>query len=193
MPVLRPKPKNASHQFWGQIGRNRRHRFWGQTGEKCLSGSEAKPLTNHPSGFESKPLTNRQPWFWCSTKKFTLLIFMCMVQTAYDVTRPHDRLVIEYPTCATIPDPLHQVSYSFHDPRHCPPWRTYHLHTMRQANVILRTKQGIVLPKRSEFEFKPRHVNDSSPIKPSYWPLGLSISSMMSPLTTKGTKFEVQI
>jgi hypothetical protein len=43
------------------------------------------------------------------------------VQTAHGATRPLDRPAIEYPTCVTIPDPLHQVSYSCHGPRRCTP------------------------------------------------------------------------
>jgi hypothetical protein len=119
MSVLRPKPKNSSLRFWGQIGRN------------C------------PSVFEVKPLTNRRPWFWGSTKKLVLLLSMCTVQNAHGVTRPPDRPTTEYPTCAIISVPLHHVSYSCHDPRHCPPCHTFHLHTMRQLNVILHMKQGI--------------------------------------------------
>jgi hypothetical protein len=34
-----------------------------------------------------------------------------------------------------------QVSYSYHCPCHCMSCHTYHLHTTRQANAILRTKQ----------------------------------------------------
>jgi hypothetical protein len=64
-----------------------------------------------------------------------------MVQTAHGTTRPLDHPATEYPTCATIPDPLHQVSYSCHDFRRCTSCRTYHLHTMKQANVILEMKQ----------------------------------------------------
>jgi hypothetical protein len=93
----------------------------------------------------------------------------------------------------TIPDPLQQVSYSCHDHRRYPPCRTCHLHTMRQANMIFHINKGIVVkpPKCPRFEFKPWHVNDSSHIKPRCWPLGFSISHLMSSLTTKGIKFEV--
>jgi hypothetical protein len=56
-------------------------------------------------------------------------------------TVPPDLSATEYPTCATIPGPLHQVSYFCHDPRRCTPCRTCHLHTKRQANTILQTKQ----------------------------------------------------
>jgi hypothetical protein len=43
-------------------------------------------------------------------------------------------------------------------------WRTCHLHTMRQANMILLMKQRIKvkLSKCPRFEFKPHQVNDSS-------------------------------
>jgi hypothetical protein len=58
-----------------------------------------------------------------------------------DDAQPLDRLATEYLTCVTIPDPLHQVSYSCHGPHRGTPCRTCHLHTMRQANVILQTKQ----------------------------------------------------
>jgi hypothetical protein len=83
--------------------------------------------------------------------KLTLLIFMCTVQTAHSATQPLDRPVVEYPTCVTIPGPLHQVSYSCHDPHRCTPCRTCHLHTTSQANAI-----------HPGFVFKPLQVNDSS-------------------------------
>jgi hypothetical protein len=61
------------------------------------------------------------------------------VQTTHGVTRPPDRSATEYLTCATISGPLHQASYSYHDPHHCLACRTCHLHTMKQANMILHT------------------------------------------------------
>jgi hypothetical protein len=63
------------------------------------------------------------------------------VQTAHGATQPLNHPAIEYPTCATILDPLHQVSYSYHDHHRCTPCHTYHLHTMRQANTILQMEQ----------------------------------------------------
>jgi hypothetical protein len=174
--ILRPKSSNQScrfwglnrkirsHQFWGQIRRNCRHRFWGHG-------------RNRTSGFKAKQLINYRSWFWDSTKKLALLVSLCTVQTAHDVTRPPDRPATEYPTCATILGPLHQVFYSCHDPHCCPPCHTSHLHTMRQANMILHIKQGIKvkLPKCPRFEFKPRHINDSSHIKTRYWSFGFSL------------------
>jgi hypothetical protein len=117
-----------------------------------------------PSGFEAKPLTNRRPWFWGSTKKPALLVSTCQVQTAHGATRPLDRPATEYLTCATILSPLHQVSYSCHDPRRCTPCRTYHLHTTRQANAILQWNKDKRKTKWNcpGFEFRPRQVNDSS-------------------------------
>jgi hypothetical protein len=52
------------------------------------------------------------------------------------------------------------------------------------------TRIRVKLLKRPEFEFKSRHVNDSSHIKVRYWSLHFSISPLMSPLTIKNTKFE---
>jgi hypothetical protein len=63
------------------------------------------------------------------------------VQTAHSVTRPPNHLATKYPTCATIPGPLHQVSYSCHDAHRYPPCRTSYQHTTRQENAILQMKQ----------------------------------------------------
>jgi hypothetical protein len=80
------------------------------------------------------------------------------VQTAHSIIRPPDCLTIEYPTCATILDPLHQISYSCHDPHRRLPCRICHLHTTRQANTILQQeiKIKVKLPKYPGFEFKHR-------------------------------------
>jgi hypothetical protein len=66
--------------------------------------------------------------------------------------------------CLTLTGPLHQVFYSFHDPHHCPSYHTYHLHTMRKANVILHTNKDNSIEPRicPGFEFKAWHVNYSS-------------------------------
>jgi hypothetical protein len=96
--------------------------------------------------------------------KPTLLVSTCTMQTAHSATRPLDRPATEYPTSATIPSHLHQISYSCHDPHRCTSCRTCHLHTMRQANTILQTKQDKRKTKWNcpGFEIKPRQVNDSS-------------------------------
>jgi hypothetical protein len=65
--------------------------------------------------------------------------------------------------------------------------RTCHLHTTRQANTILQTKQWYKKNKIKLFRIQIQ----TSPsqwlitIKPRNWPLGFSISPLMSPLTTK--------
>jgi hypothetical protein len=116
------------------------------------------------------------------------------VQTAHGTTQPPDRPATEYSTCATIPDPLHQVSYSCHDPRRCTPCRICHLHTTRQANTILQTKQDKRKTKQNYpgFEFKPRQVNDSSQSNQ-----GTNHLVSQSPLDefneNKSTKFKVRI
>jgi hypothetical protein len=66
----------------------------------------------------------------------------------------------------TILSPLHQVSYSCLDPHYCPPYHTCHLHTTRQANMILCTKRIKIKPLKSpRFKFKTWQVNDSSQSK----------------------------
>jgi hypothetical protein len=99
--------RNCRHQFWGQTGENRHHWFWGQIKENYANDFKVKPLTNRLSGFEPTPLTNRRPWFWSSIKKLMLLVSSCTVQTAHNATWHLDRSITEYPTCATIIDPLH--------------------------------------------------------------------------------------
>jgi hypothetical protein len=99
--------QETHRQFWGQIRRNRRHQFWGQTGENRRHWFWGQTSENRPSGFEAKPLTNCRPWFWGSTKKLTLLVSTCQVQTAHGATQPLDRPAIEYPISATILGPLH--------------------------------------------------------------------------------------
>jgi hypothetical protein len=97
--------------------------------------------------------------------KHVLLITTCTVQTAHDATRPLDHPANEYPTCATIPGPLYQVSYSCHDPHHCMPHCTCHLHTTRQANTILHTNKDkgktneIVLDSNSNLAKSMTHHN----------------------------------
>jgi hypothetical protein len=132
--------------------------------------------------------------FWGSTKKPALLISMCMVHTAHDVTRPPDHPATEYPTYATILGPLYQVSYSCHDSHHCPSCRTYQLHTTRQVNAILHmNKDKGKITEMSRIRIQTSASQWLITIKPRNWPLGFSISPLMSLLTIQSTKFEVQI
>jgi hypothetical protein len=66
--------------------------------------------------------------------------------------------------CLIISGPLHQVSYSYHNPHCYLSCRTCHLHTTRQANTILHTNKSnsVEASKCLRFEFKSRHVNNSS-------------------------------
>jgi hypothetical protein len=130
------------------------------------TGFEAKPEKTTVAGFEAKPAKTVQVvlrpnhsqtvaiGFDAQTdeKPSTLVLRLnqetCTprlhvhgVQTAHGTTQPLDRLATEYSTCATIPGPLHQVSYSCNDLHRCTSCRTCHLHTTKQANVILQMKQ----------------------------------------------------
>jgi hypothetical protein len=182
-----PNHQTVAADFEAQTGKPKSTSFEAKPEKTITTDFKAKPekivtvvlRPNHwqtiATGFEAKPEKTvsvvLRPNHWQTVDldfeaqpKPALHVSTCTVQTAHGVTRPLDRPATEYPTCVTIPDPLHQVSYSFHDPRHCTSCRTCHLHTMRQANAILQMKQRIrvKLPKYPGFEFKPWQVNDSS-------------------------------
>jgi hypothetical protein len=72
---------------------------------------------------------------------------------------------------------------------------TCHLHITRQANMILHMNKN---KKRRTTEMSQIRIQGSTcqwliTIKLWYWPIGFSISSLMSPMTTKSTKFESRI
>jgi hypothetical protein len=73
------------------------------------------------------------------------------VQTAHGTTQPLDRPTIEYPTCATISGPLHQVSYSCHDPHRCTPCHVspaHHKTSKRDSpnETKIKEKQNKTIP-----------------------------------------------
>jgi hypothetical protein len=113
-----PNHQTVAVSFESQTGKPSTTGFQAKAGETIAigfdvklknrpSGFEVKPLTNRPSGFEAKPLSNCRPWFWGWTKKPAQPVSLCMVQTTHGDTRPLDHPTTEYPTCATIPGPLH--------------------------------------------------------------------------------------
>jgi hypothetical protein len=104
-------------------------------------------------GFEARTKKPSQ-WFWGhTTDKPSPPIFMLNRETrashllhVYDADRTR-----HHPTSHSfdhrvpdlsliILDPLHQVSYSYLDPYHCPSCRICHLYITRQANTFLHTK-----------------------------------------------------
>jgi hypothetical protein len=94
----------------------------------------------------------------------------------------------------TILSHLHQVSYSYLDPCRCPSCHSCYLHITRHANTILHMNKGKVKTTKIFWIW----IQTSAyqwliTIKTRNWPLGFSISPLMSLLTTKGTKFEVWI
>jgi hypothetical protein len=132
--------------------------------ETVTTGFEAKPEKPPPSVLRSNQRKQSPPvlrpnrrkpsqWFWGQTtnKPSTLVLRLNQEICAprlhvhdadpHSVTRPLDRPATEYPTYATIPGPLHQVSYSCLNSRCYPPCCTCHLHTTRQENANLQTKQ----------------------------------------------------
>jgi hypothetical protein len=96
--------------------------------------------------------------------------------------------------CLTIPGPLHQVSYSYHDPvtsRHaapitCTPWD-------KQTQFSSRIKGKGKTIEMSQIWIQTSASQWLITIKPRHWPLGFSISPLMSTLTAKSTKFKFQV
>jgi hypothetical protein len=89
---------------------------------------------------------------------------MCTVQTAHGATRPLDRLTTEYLTCTTISGPLHQVSYSCHDPRRCMNAAPATYTPRDKQTRFSKRNKGKRETKQTYlgFKFKHRQVNDSS-------------------------------
>jgi hypothetical protein len=109
---------------------------------------------------------------------------------SHSVIQPPDHPAIKYSThawpspvlCTKSPTPVTILIA----PTTCTPWD-------KQTQFPTWTRIEVKQPKCPRSEFKPWHVNDSSHIKPSYWPLGFSISLLTSTLITKSTTFEIWI
>jgi hypothetical protein len=114
--ILRPKERNRCGDFDAQITKSK------------------LPVLRHKSGNPST-LVLRLNQEICAPR---LLMHGTNRTQHHPTSRSSGHPVLDM--CLTIPGPLHQVSYSYHDPRHCPPCCTCHLHTMRQANIILHTR-----------------------------------------------------
>jgi hypothetical protein len=105
--VLRPKLRNHRGDFVGQVTKSH------------LSVLRSKP--GNPSTFVLRP--NQE------THEPSLLLYGADRTQRRPTSQSSGHQVPDL--CLIILDPLHQVSYSCHDPRRCSPCRTYHLHTMR--------------------------------------------------------------
>jgi hypothetical protein len=123
--VLRHKPKNCHNNFVAQITK--------------LQLSVLRPKLGNP-----KPPVLRPNWEKPSTLILRpnqethapcLLVHSADRSWHHPTSRSSGHRIPDL--CLIIPNSLHQVSYSFHDRRRCPPCHTCHLHITRQANVIL--------------------------------------------------------
>jgi hypothetical protein len=117
---------------------------------------------------------------------------MCTVQTAHGTIRPLDRSAIEYPTCATIPGPLHQVSNSYHDPRRCMHAAPAHHEISKYDSpneTKVKEKQSETIPdSNSNLTKSMTHHNQTK--KLITWFLNLPLDESID---NKSTKFKVQI
>jgi hypothetical protein len=101
---------------------------------------------------------------------------------------PSTRHVIDHPRSST-PDLLLLPRFSsLSVMSHLSPTH----HEISKRNSPNKTRIKVKLSK-CLIQIQTRHVNDSSHIKPMYWPLGFSISPVISTLTTKNAKFESRI
>jgi hypothetical protein len=146
----------SSHRLYPLIG------FEAQTDKPHGFDAKTKKLsqwfwgTNHQTvdrGFEFQTKKSSQ-WFWGQTTdklsppvlRLNWEICTSRLLHVYDAgrtwrhptSRSSDHWVPDL--CLIIPDPPHKVSYSYLDPRHCPPCCIRHLHIMRQANMFLHTE-----------------------------------------------------
>jgi hypothetical protein len=126
--VLRPKPRNRHSYFETQITKLKLPVLW----PKLV---DPKPPILRPNREKPSMLvlrTNQE------THAPYLLVHGADRTQHHPISRSSGHQVPDL--CLTIPDPLHLISYSCHDPRCYPPCRTYHQHTRRQANTILHTR-----------------------------------------------------
>jgi hypothetical protein len=114
--VLIPKPRNCRSDFEAQI-------------------TKLELPVLRPKLGNSSTLVLRQNQETCVPR---LLVHGADRTWCHPTSRSSDHWVPDL--CLIIPSPLHQVSYSCLDPCRCPSYRTYHLHTTRQVNVILHIR-----------------------------------------------------
>jgi hypothetical protein len=119
-----------------------------------------------------------------------LLISLCTVQTAHNVTRPldfrplsiwpvFDQLRSSTPSLLLLPWSLSLPTMPHLSPAH---------HEKSKHVSPHNTDNMVEPPKLPGFKFKPGQVNYSSQIKSRYWPLSFSTSPLMSTLITQKHK-----
>jgi hypothetical protein len=189
------QPRNHSPLGFKAQTKNPPQWFWGLNHQSIAAGFKAQtekpnPVVLRPNhwqtvdlDFEAKP---RNPCFSSPCAQYR------------PHTTSHDLLIIRPPSTRPMLD---------HPQSSAPgllllPWPSS-LTTMSHLSPAqhetckhdsLHRIEGRVEPRKLfEFKFTLRQVNYSSHIKPRYWPLGFSISPLMSTLTTKSTKFEIWI
>jgi hypothetical protein len=90
--------KKPSQWFCGPNHQTTAADFEAQTGkpERVVLRPNHK---NRSHQFLGQIRRNRRPWFWGWTKKTTIFVSLCTVQTAHGVTWPPNHSATEYSTC----------------------------------------------------------------------------------------------
>jgi hypothetical protein len=147
------QPTNHSPLYFGAQTKKLSRWFWGSSHQTTDTGFEAQTRKPEATSFEVKlwetVIVVLRPNHWqivdlgfeakLKAHAPRLLVHGTNHTQHHPISQSSSHWVPDL--CLTIPNPLHQVCYSCHDPYHCPPCCTCHLHTTRQANAILHTKQ----------------------------------------------------
>jgi hypothetical protein len=157
------KPEKPSQWFWGQITDKPSTWFWGSTNKPVVTGFEAK-------------IEKLSQWFWgqITDKPSTLVLRFNQKPRAphlhmygADRTRCHSNSrslghwvpdLCDHPWSSAPGLLLLPRFSSLHVMSHLPPIH----HETSKHNSPNKTRIKIKQMNRPEFEFKPRHVNDSS-------------------------------
>jgi hypothetical protein len=120
-----------------------------------------------PSGFDTKPLTNHPSGFDLS------IVRPLSTRPMLNHSQSSAPSLLLLPRSSSLPAMPH-LSPTHHETSK---WVSSH-----------ETNSRVEPPKFPRFKFKLRQVNYSSQMEPRYWPLGFSISPLMSTLTTQRHK-----
>jgi hypothetical protein len=152
LPVLRPKPWSPSEWFWGQTTRT------------VATGFDAKPEETIDLGFEAKPRNSRSSSSYARCRPYItspnlLIVRPPSTRSTFDHLRSSAPSLLLLLRFSSLPAMSH-LSLTHHG-------------TSTRISPY-ETDCGVGPLKFLRFKFKPKQVNYSSQIKPSYWPLDFS-------------------
>jgi hypothetical protein len=173
--ILRPKPRNCHSDFVGQITKPQllvlrpksgspSEWFWGQTTRTVAIGFDVKLGETVNLGFEAKPRNSRSSSSCARCRSYTMSPNLSIVRppSTWPVL---DHVRSSAPSLLLLPQ-FSSLSAMPHLSL------THHGTSTRVSPYKIDCRVGPL--KFLGFKFKPKQVNYSSQIKPSYWPLDFS-------------------